>query len=58
MAQVGYSPVSIPGQVMWDLWCTKWQRGRFSPNTSVFPGNSHSSDSLTLSTIYHPGLVQ
>jgi hypothetical protein len=23
--------------VKWDLWWTKWRRGRFSPSTSVFP---------------------
>jgi hypothetical protein len=24
---------------MWDLWCTKWRWGRFSPSTSVSPAN-------------------
>jgi hypothetical protein len=28
-------PGSIPGLVKWDLWWTKWRRGRFSPSTSV-----------------------
>jgi hypothetical protein len=28
-------PVSIPGQVMWDLWRIERQWGRFSPSTSV-----------------------
>jgi hypothetical protein len=31
--------------------------GRFSPNTSVSPANSHSTDCSTL-IIYRPGLVQ
>jgi hypothetical protein len=60
----GYSPASQSGgpgsslgQVMWDLWWTKWHWGRFSPNTSVSPANSHSTDSSTL-VIYHPGLVK
>jgi hypothetical protein len=26
---------SIPGLAKWDLWWTKWRRGRFSPSTSV-----------------------
>jgi hypothetical protein len=34
---------SIPGQDLWDLWWTKWYWGRFSPNTSVSPANSHST---------------
>jgi hypothetical protein len=25
-----HGPNSTPGQVMWDLWCTKWQCGRLS----------------------------
>jgi hypothetical protein len=62
----GYSPAShrggqgpIPDQVMWDLWWTKWHRGRFSPSTSVSPDNSHSTDCSTLIIYhYHPGLVQ
>jgi hypothetical protein len=28
-----------PGQVMWDLWCTKWQWGSFSPTVWVSPAN-------------------
>jgi hypothetical protein len=36
-------PGSSPGQVMWDLWWTKWHSGRFSPSTSVSPANSHST---------------
>jgi hypothetical protein len=35
-------PGSSPGQVMWDLWRTKWHWGRFSPSTSV--PNSLSTD--------------
>jgi hypothetical protein len=27
----------IPSLVKWDLWWTKWRRGRFSPSTSVSP---------------------
>jgi hypothetical protein len=30
-------PDSIPRQVMWDLWWTKWHWGRYSPSTSVSP---------------------
>jgi hypothetical protein len=26
-------PGSSPGQLMWDLWWTKWHWGRFSPST-------------------------
>jgi hypothetical protein len=47
----------LRSQVRWDLWCTKWHWGRFSPSTSVSPANSHSTDRSTL-IIYHPGLVQ
>jgi hypothetical protein len=28
---------SIPSLVKWDLWWTKWRRGRFSPSISVSP---------------------
>jgi hypothetical protein len=38
----------IPGQVMWDLWWTKWHWGRFSPSISVSPANSHSISCSTL----------
>jgi hypothetical protein len=34
----------VRSQVMWDLWWKKWHWGRFSPSTSVFPANSHSTD--------------
>jgi hypothetical protein len=56
----GWSPASHcggPGQVMWDLWWTKWHWGRFSPGTSVSPANSHSTDYSTIIT-YHLGLIQ
>jgi hypothetical protein len=49
---------SSPGQVIWDLWWTKWYWGRFSPSTSVSPANPHSSDYSTFIIIYHLGLVQ
>jgi hypothetical protein len=48
---------SIPGQVMWDLWWTKWHWGRFSPSTLVSPANPHSTD-CSIIIIDHPGLVQ
>jgi hypothetical protein len=48
---------SSPGQFMWDLLCTKWNWSRFSPNTSVSPANSHSTDCSTF-IMFHPGLVQ
>jgi hypothetical protein len=62
-------PKRRPGQVMWDLWWTKLNWGRFSPSTSVSPANSHFTDFSTLIiiiiitiiitiTIYHPVLVQ
>ena len=28
---------------MWDLWWTKWHWDRFSPSTSVFPCQFHST---------------
>jgi hypothetical protein len=34
----------FPHQVMWDLWRTKWNWGRFSLNTSVSPADFHSTD--------------
>jgi hypothetical protein len=51
-------PGSSPGQVMWDLWWTKWHWGRFSLSTSVPLANSHSTDYSTFIIIYHSGLVQ
>jgi hypothetical protein len=50
-------PGSSLGQVMWDLWWTKWNWGRFSPSTLVSPANSHSAYYSTL-IINHPELVQ
>jgi hypothetical protein len=29
---------------MWDLWWKKWHWARFSPNTSVSPANSNSTN--------------
>jgi hypothetical protein len=49
---------SIPGLVMWDLWWTKWHRGRFSPSTLVSPANLHSTNCSTIILIYHLGFVQ
>jgi hypothetical protein len=46
-------PSSIPVQVMWDLWWTKWRWGRFSPSISVSPANSHSIDCSTLISWYN-----
>jgi hypothetical protein len=62
----GYSPAShrggpcsSPGQVIWDLWRTKWHWGRYSPSTSVSPANSHSTECSTIIIIiYHVVLVQ
>jgi hypothetical protein len=45
-------PGSSSGQVMWDLWWTKWHWGRCSPNTSISPANSHTTDCSTI-IIYH-----
>jgi hypothetical protein len=39
---------SSTGLVMWDLWCTKWRWGRFSPSTSVSPVNLHSTSCSTI----------
>jgi hypothetical protein len=50
-------PDSSPGQVMWDLWWTKWQWGRFYPSTSVSPANLHSTNCSTITIIYHLGLL-
>jgi hypothetical protein len=38
---------SNPGQVIWDLWWSKWHCGRFSPSTSV-SAVTHSTDCSTL----------
>jgi hypothetical protein len=45
------------GQVMWDLWWTKWHWGRVHQDASVSSAN-HSTDSTTLIIIQNPGLVQ
>jgi hypothetical protein len=37
-------PVSILGQVMWDLWWTMWHWGGFSPSASVSPAKPHSTN--------------
>jgi hypothetical protein len=42
---------SIPDQVMWHLWWTKWHWRRFSPSTSISPANSYST---SCSIFYHP----
>jgi hypothetical protein len=39
----GMNKKKIPGQSMWDLWWTKWHWNRFSPSTSVFPYQFHST---------------
>jgi hypothetical protein len=36
-------PGSIPGQVMWDLWWTKWHWGMFLSSASVFLAISRST---------------
>jgi hypothetical protein len=38
------------------MWWTKWRWGRFSPGTSVSPANFHSTNSSTITLIYHLGL--
>jgi hypothetical protein len=43
---------------MWDLWWTKWCWGRFSPSTSAFPANLHSTKFSIIIIIYHLGLVK
>jgi hypothetical protein len=50
-------PGSSPGQIMWNLWWTKWHWDRFSPSTTVsFPNHSISCSSLII--IHQSGLVQ
>jgi hypothetical protein len=46
----------IPGQVMWDLWWTKWHWGRFTQSTSVSPAYPHSTKCSIFT--YYPGMVQ
>jgi hypothetical protein len=38
----------IQGQVIWDLWCTKWHWGGFSLSTSVSPVNCYCTNCSTL----------
>jgi hypothetical protein len=49
-------PGSRPGQVMCDMWWTMPPFGLFSPCTTVSP-TTHFTDSSTLITIHHPGLL-
>jgi hypothetical protein len=39
----GWRPGFAPGQVMWDLWWTKWHWGRFSTSTSVSSASHYST---------------
>jgi hypothetical protein len=41
MMGVAFSPGSIPGQVMWDLWWAKWHWGGSSPSSLAYPAGSH-----------------
>jgi hypothetical protein len=49
--------VSTLGQIIWDLWWTKWQWGRYSQSTSVSSASSHYTDCPTLIIIYLPVLI-
>jgi hypothetical protein len=42
---------------MWDLWWTEAHWGGYSPSASVSLA-THSTDSSTAITIYHPGMIQ
>jgi hypothetical protein len=44
-------PGSAPGSGKWDLWWTKWRRGRFSPSTSVSPAKTIHSTNFSIITI-------
>jgi hypothetical protein len=46
---------SIPAQVMWGLWWTKWHWGRFSPTTSASLASSHCINCSIF--INHPSLT-
>jgi hypothetical protein len=46
------------GLVVWNLWWTKWRRGRFSPTTSVSPANLHSTNISTITITDHLWLLQ
>jgi hypothetical protein len=50
-------PGSIPRQLIWDLWWTKWRSGRFSPSTSVSLANLQATNCSTITITYHPVLV-
>jgi hypothetical protein len=63
IGQIGFAVAQVvslqfcraPGQVMWNLWWTKWLWGRFNSSISVSPANSHYTDCSVF--IYHSGLV-
>jgi hypothetical protein len=44
-------PPRRPGSGKWDLWWTKWLRGRFSPSTSVSPVKTVHSTNFSILTI-------
>jgi hypothetical protein len=41
-------PGFAPGSSKWDLWWTKWRRGRFSPSTSVSPAKTVHSTNISI----------
>jgi hypothetical protein len=49
------SSCSMPCQVVWDLWWTKWHWGGFSPSSSGSSANPHCTKCSIL--IYHPGTI-
>jgi hypothetical protein len=50
-------PGSSPVQVMWDLWCTKRRRHRFSSSTSVSPSTHYIDCSTLIIPIYQADSV-
>jgi hypothetical protein len=44
-------PQQRPGSGKWDLWWTKWSRGRFSPSTLVSPAKTVHSTNFSILTI-------
>jgi hypothetical protein len=42
---------AAPGSGKWNLWWTKWRRGRFSPRTSVSPAKTIHSTNFSILTI-------
>jgi hypothetical protein len=52
-------PGSIPVQIIWDVWWTRWHWGEFSQSISVSLSNSHSTNCYSLiilpSTLYSLG---